>query len=181
MENSRTPEKKESKADKFWNIFLFTKNGKLKSTLIVNSFSLSLLFMAIYGLSYLMLIDPLENMLAARYGVALASFAESAVPALAGTVLCCSLFFVFRDKRLVPGAYVWLLLFSLRAFLSARHAAERDRGVFLSLYGMIVPAPLILGGGCSAYLYENAKRKNHRYRNYRDGRGSEFNDQYRSV
>ncbi len=160
MENSRTPEKKESKADKFWNIFLFTKNGKLKSTLIVNSFSLSLLFMAIYGLSYLMLIDPLENMLAARYGVALASFAESAVPALAGTVLCCSLFFVFRDKRLVPGAYVWLLLFSLFVlFYLLVTLQSGDRGVFLSLYGMIVPAPLILGGGCRAYLYVKRKKE----------------------
>jgi hypothetical protein len=160
MENNRTSEKKETKSDKFWNIFLFTKNGKLKSTLIVNSFSLSLLFMAIYGLSYLMLIDPLESMLAARYGVALASFAESALPALAGSVLCCSLFFVFRDKRLIPGAYVWLLLFSLFVLIYLLITLQSgDRGVFLSLYGMIVPAPLILGGGCSAYLYIKRKKK----------------------
>ncbi len=160
MDNKRTPEKKETKADKFWNIFLFTKNGKVKSTLVVNTFSLSLLFIAIYSFSYLMLIDPLENILAARYGVALASFAESAVPALVGSVLCCSLFFVFKDKRLVPGAYFWLLLFSLFVLIYLFITLQsEDRGVFLSLYGRIVPAPLVIGGGCSAYLYIKRKKE----------------------
>lgn len=160
MENNQTPPKKESKADKFWNIFLFTKNGKIKSTLIVNSFSLSILFLAIYALSYLMLIDPLESMLAARFGVAFTSFAESAVPALLGSMLCCSLFFVFKDKRLVPGAYVWLLLFSLFVLVFLLITLQSgDRGVFLSLYGMIVPAPIILGGGFSAYLYVKRKKE----------------------
>lgn len=159
MENNRGHEKKESNADKFWNIFLFTKNGKVKSTFIVNSFSLSLLFVAIYALSYLILIDPLESMLAVRYGVALASFAESAVPALVGSALCCSLFFVFRDKRLVPGAYIWLLLFSLFVLIYLLVTLQSgDLGVFLGLYGMIVPAPILLGGGCSAYLYIKRKK-----------------------
>ena len=99
MENNRIPKKsKETKADKFWSIFLFTKNGRVKSTFIVNSFSLSILFLAVYGLCYFMLIDPLNSLVSAHLSTSLASLVESLVPALIGSVLCCSLFFVIKDK-----------------------------------------------------------------------------------
>jgi hypothetical protein len=74
-----------------------------------------------------MLIDPLENMLAARYGVALASFAESAVPALAERAVLFPVF-VFRDKRWYPEPMSGAAVQPVRAFLSARHAAERGPG-----------------------------------------------------
>ena len=160
MENNRIPKKsKETKADKFWSIFLFTKNGRVKSTFIVNSFSLSILFLAVYGLCYFMLIDPLNSLVSAHVSTSLASLVESLVPALIGSVLCCSLFFVIKDKKLVPAGYVWLLLFSLFAFFYLLFSlAPQDRGTFLSLYALIVPAPLITGGGFSAYLYMKRRR-----------------------
>ena len=136
MENNRIPNKPtETKADKFWNIFLFTKNGKVKSTLIVNSFSLSILFLVIYGLSYFMLIDPLNDLISTHISTSLASLVESLVPALLGSALCCSFFFIFKDKRLVPAGYIWLLLFSLFTFFYLLFSLQsHDRNTFLSLY-----------------------------------------------
>ena len=36
------------KADSFWNAFRLTENGHVKSTLLLNSFCLSILFLAVY-------------------------------------------------------------------------------------------------------------------------------------
>ena len=44
--------KRQERADSFWSAFQFTENGKPKSSLIVYTFSLSILFAAAYFLCY---------------------------------------------------------------------------------------------------------------------------------
>lgn len=160
-ELDRAAQRKE-KADKFWGMFLFTENGKIKSTLIVYSFSLSILFLAVYLLAFMLLIDPLEqlmvNMLAAP--VWLTNLVEGLVPALVGTALCCSLFFVFKDKRLVPVAYVWLCLYALILLIGMLvQLAMQDWSGFLQLYALCIPIPVLLGGVLSYKLYARHRRE----------------------
>jgi hypothetical protein len=44
----------------FWDAFRFTKDGHFKSTLLIYSFSLSFVFIAVYIACYWLLIDPIE-------------------------------------------------------------------------------------------------------------------------
>lgn len=154
-ELDRAAQKKE-KADKFWGMFLFTENGKIKSTLIVYSFSLSLLFLAVYFLAFMLLIDPLHGLMEGTLGAPVwaINLVEGLVPALLGTALCCSLFFVFKDKRLVPATYVWLCLYALILLIGMLvQLSLQDWSGFLQLYVLVIPVPVVLGQVVSYKLY----------------------------
>lgn len=135
------------RADKFWNIFLFTDGkGKLKSTLLVNSFSLSLLFLAVYGLCYYFLIDIIQIGLGENAPVFLQNLLQCLVPCIIGTGACCSLFRLLKKKELVPAAYVWLILYALVMLIGTLVGMDAEtRPFFLNFYMMIVPLPLALG------------------------------------
>ena len=82
--------------------------------------------------------------------------AESLVPAIAGTVVCGLTWLLFPDKRLVPAAYVWLALMALTVLITMMVLLEGEseaRMLFLHFFAMAVPAPLILGGIMSFFLY----------------------------
>ena len=51
------------RGDRFWGAFLFTKDGKVKSTLLLYSFCLSMVFVVIYAAAYVSLINLLHPML----------------------------------------------------------------------------------------------------------------------
>ena len=57
-------ERNRRRADRFWEAFLFTENGKPKSSLIIYTFSLSLVFTAVYILCYEVSIRLLTGLLA---------------------------------------------------------------------------------------------------------------------
>ena len=56
-------ERNRRRADRFWEAFLFTENGKPKSSLIIYTFSLSLVFTAVYILCYEVSIRLLTGLL----------------------------------------------------------------------------------------------------------------------
>ncbi|HBR01432.1 MAG TPA: hypothetical protein DD738_02345 [Ruminiclostridium sp.] len=151
--------KPESKADKFWGMFLPTKNGKLKSTLLINSFSVSLLFIAVYVSAYLLLIDPINSLVSGHISPKTVSFFESIVPALIGSAICCSFDFLCNDKRIVPFAYLWVFLYGFVLFVGIRKGLQSDAvPIFLSLYRMVIVAPLIIGSLFCAFLHILRKR-----------------------
>lgn len=147
-------EKWKKRGDSFWGFFLPTKNGKVKSTLIINSFCLSILFLAVYIMAYLLLLEGLDALLAGTMPSILTNMIESLIPAVIGTVLCNVLHFVFTEKRLVPAAYIWLLLYVVAAtiYLLVNSSAEA-RGLTFQLLMMVMPAPILTGGGLAAFLY----------------------------
>ena len=69
------------RADRFWACFLFTENGKVKSTLLLYSFCLCFVFLAVYGAAYAPIVEWLDPLLAG-HPVALVNFVEAAVPTL---------------------------------------------------------------------------------------------------
>lgn len=142
------------RGDAFWGIFLPTKNGRVKSTLVLNSFCLSILFLAVYAMAYLLLLDGLDAFLAGKMPLFWINVLESLIPALIGTFVCNVLHFVFAEKRLVPAAFVWLLLYAVAvtAYLLAYSPAEA-RGTTLKLLMMVVPPCVLSGCALSAFLY----------------------------
>ena len=53
-------EKVTKAADSFWSAFQMTENGKVKSTLILYSFCLCWVFIAVYFAAFAFLLDPLD-------------------------------------------------------------------------------------------------------------------------
>ena len=100
---------------------------------------LSFVILIVYIVSYVLLMPFLDNLIGGG-PVWLVNLAESLVPALIATGAVMLTWPLFRDKRVLPAAYVWLALIAL-AILAGVVFRLRDD-----------PA----AGGC---LYETGKRR----------------------
>ena len=124
---------KANRANSFWDAFLMTENGKVKSTLMIYSLFISFLYLAVYFAAFIFLLEPLHGM------------TENA-----------SIMVVYLAESLVPAAYVWLALMALTVLITMMVLLEGEREarmLFLHFFAMAVPAPLILGGIMSFFLY----------------------------
>ena len=141
------------KQDQFWRVLFLDEHGRPKSAMFLYSFCLSLLFFAFYALSYSFLIDILERAMP-NASVLMKNIAQSVLPGFAGSVVCCALFFVFPDRRLVPVAYLWLAVYAVIALITmAFLTAPEEFRIFLYFFAMIVPVGLISGGITSLLLF----------------------------
>lgn len=149
------------KKHSFWDPLSMMEGGHLKSTFLMYSFALSLLFLAAAAVFYLALIDPIEAAFAAA-PVWLRGALESLVPALATALFAALCQRLARDKRLAAAAFLWLLLYAallLVGMLSSLDAG--DRGAFMQLYVQTVPAPLLFGGALTALGLRRMPRGKH--------------------
>lgn len=147
------------KMDQFWRGLFLDEHGRPKSASFLYSFCLSLLFFVIYALSYGFLIDVIEKAMP-NASVTARNIAQSILPGLAGSIVCCALFFVFSDRRLVPVAYIWLAVYALIALITMALITGKDEYlIFLYFFAMLVPAGLISGGVTSLLLFRNDRKK----------------------
>lgn len=148
-------------ADKFWRSFLFTEGGRVKSTLLLNSFCLSVAFIAVYALAFYWLLDGLHTLVGTAPRL-LANLVETLVPALAGTTVCSLAWFISKEKRLLFATYLWMALLALASFITMLIVLNGDptaRMLFFQFFLLLVPAPLLLGGGLSLLLYRRHRGK----------------------
>ena len=148
-------EKVTKAADSFWSAFQMTENGRVKSTLLLYSFCLCWVFIAVYAALFVFLLDPLDALVSGAPGI-VAHVVEAVVPALVGAVVCVLPWPIIKDKRIIPASYTWIFLLSL-ACLIAMLVMMKDepeaRNLFLQFFVQAVPAPILFGGGLSAFLY----------------------------
>lgn len=146
-------EEKTSRAERFWSAFRFTENGRPKSGFGVYTFSLSLLFAAVYFLCYEGAIRLLSAPLAS-----LPAWAANLLTALAasaiGAALCCLPHRFLSDKRLVFGGHLWLCAYALAVLviMLALLGFTDAYGAFLTFFGWFVLPPVGLGTLASALL-----------------------------
>ena len=147
------------KLDQFWRVLFLDEHGRPKSAQFLYSFCLSLLFFVVYALSYSFLIDILEKAMPSA-SVLARNIAQSVLPGIAGSVVCCALFFVFSDRKLVPLAYLWLVAYTLVALLVMAFLVSREEYmIFLYFFAMLVPVGLITGGVTSLLLFRHDRAK----------------------
>lgn len=154
-------EKVTKAADSFWSAFQMTENGKVKSTLILYSFCLSWVFIAVYFAAFAFLLDPLDALVSGA-PKAVVYLVEALVPALVGTVVCALPWPLYKDKRLMLAAFIWIFLLAIAcliAMLILMKDEPEARGLFLQFFAQAVPAPVLLGGGLSAFLYSRYLKK----------------------
>lgn len=140
-------EKWKAREKSFFKAFLFTENGKPKSSLLIYTFCLSLLFLAIYGVALFTLIDWLEPLVHSWppvVGNLLITLLASVIGILIGVILHT----LFPDKRLLFGAHVWLALYALAALVTVLIFLRGDAGLgdFLVFFGWFFLPPVLLGG-----------------------------------
>ena len=128
------------RVESFWDAFQLTENGHVKSTLLLNSFCLSILFLAVYGAAFFLLTDPIHAWLALAPR-AVENLVSALLPALIGTAICALTHLILL---LALASLVTMLL-----LLRGDHGASV---LFLQLFGMMVPVPLLMGFGSSWWL-----------------------------
>jgi len=145
---------------RFWSAFLFTKDGKPKSSLLIYTFCLSFVFFGIMVALLFLLIDyvtPLVAPLPIILGNLVLSVSASGLTILTGWILHHFL----KDKRLVLGAYLWLALYLVAmlvgelAILWGQTAAIVS---FLSFYLWFGIIPVLSGLAAFYALYRRDYR-----------------------
>lgn len=137
--------KRDERSKRFWSTFLFTENGKPKSGFLVYTFSLSVVFIALYILGFRYLVDLLAPLTAAWpvfWGNLFGSLCVSAVVLLIGY----GLHRLFSDKRLLFGTHLWLLAYVLAAVIYMavylRDAGTMREFMLFALWFGIIPVAL---------------------------------------
>lgn len=147
------------KLDRFWAALFLTEEGRPKSATLLYSFCLSLLFFGVYAFAYGFLIDRIELAFATQ-PVPVRNALQSALPGLAGSAVCCSMWFLFKDRRLVPAAYLWLTVYALAALVAmAFITSGEEYRIFLYFFALLVPAGLVSGAAASFLLYRQFRRR----------------------
>ena len=142
-------------ADSFWSAFQITENGKVKSTLLLYSFCLCWVYIAVYVIAFAFLLDPLDALVSGA-PTAVVYLAEALVPALIGTAVCMLPWRLFKEKRLIPASFIWMFLLAaacLITMLVLMQDEPETRRMFLLFFVQAVPAPVFLGLGISGVLY----------------------------
>lgn len=150
---------KEQKVE-FKDFFRFTKDGKMKSGTFAYSITYAALILIVYGAAYYFLIDvlaPLTKDLAPW----LANLIGAIFPALVGALICLIPLKLISNKKPFFLGYVWIAFFAL-VFLIAMIILLKDDqdalSIFLHLFVIMVPAPLVIGGGSALYLWKRSER-----------------------
>ena len=152
-------EKQRAKAEKFWEAFRMTENGKPKSSLGIYTFSLSVLFAAVYALccegAIRLLTEPLARLPA--WG---SNLVISLVSSGVGAALCCAPHRFMRDKRLVFGGHLWLCGYAaaILGIMLVMMGFSEAFGAFLIFFGWAVALPVALGTGVSAALFRRNRQ-----------------------
>ena len=153
-------ERRKERADSFWSAFQFTENGKPKSSLVVYTFSLSILFAAAYFLCYegaiRLLTEPLSALPAWGSNLLIALLASAA-----GAVVCCLPHRFFSDKRLVFGGHLWLCAYAAAVLVIMLCLLGFTEGFlsFLVFFAWFILPPTAAGTVASALLYRRDRAK----------------------
>jgi hypothetical protein len=157
-------DKLSGKLARFWRTLFLTEDGRPKSTVILYSFALSFVFLAVYALAYTFLTAPIQFIFLPGYAAMtaeeMAAFAqthrsavfwmnvlESVIPGLSGSVVCCGISLLFKERAIPAGAYIWLTVF-LVIVLAAMAFIAREPGVYrLFLYFVLIYVPVGLLSG----------------------------------
>jgi len=163
QKTKKEQDRRKSKADRFWSAFLFTENGKPKSSFLVYTFSLSFVFAVVYVLCYELSIRLLTDPLSALPSNA-GNLVISLLASVLGAAICCIPHFFFKDKRLVFGGHLWLLAYALAILITMLIIMRDTDGIaaFLNFFGWFITIPVAVGcvaGGVLCRMHHHPEEK----------------------
>ena len=140
---------------------LFIKDGKVKSPLMIISFSLSLLFVVVFVLAYLFTAGPVAQWAGQETG----SFWEIwLIPSAVATIasgICCLFMIPFQDKRTVPVAFLFFAAyFVLLNIVLYYNVDEANLPVARQILFIYMLPPTVFGNLMSWGIYWLIRQKN---------------------
>lgn len=147
-------EKWERREKNFWKAFLFTEDGKPKSGLMVYTFCLSFVFLAIYMAAFYYAIEWLTPVMS-EWPVFLSNLTQSLAASAVGLMAGWVLHRVLTDKRLVFGSHLWLALYAVAVCITMMIILRGTGGIpaFLTFYAWFVVIPVIVGLAVTYVMY----------------------------
>jgi predicted secreted protein len=148
-------EETEKKTNIFMEMASFTKGGKVKSAFLVYSFTAAILFGIFYFVFFMLFVDPIDLFLQKfNLPVAWMNIFENWGPALLASVFCNGIYFLVKDKRIIPGAYIWLLLLAFLSIVYVQFSYDAESlEAFWYFFFMLIPPPLVTGSIISGLIY----------------------------
>lgn len=148
-------ESPEKKTNIFLEMATFIKNGKAKSAMLVYSFTAAILFAVFYFVFFMLFVDPVHMFLEKfNLSVGWMNFFENWVPAVLASLFCNGSYFLVKDKRIIPGAYLWLLLLVFLSITYVQFTYDKESlSVFWYFFFMLIPAPLVTGCAIAGIVY----------------------------
>ena len=140
-------EKWKRRGKAFWNAFLITENGKPKSSFFIYTFCLSVLYLLLYIFAYGCIIPLLTGAVAPLpiwLGNLIIALIVSAVVLFTAWILHR----LMKDKRLMFGTYMWLLVYGIAALITILIFLRNSAGdipAFLNFFVWFFGIPLITG------------------------------------
>ena len=158
---SERREKWNKRADSFWKTFLFTENGRPKSGFMVYTFTLSFVFIALYIGAFALIGGEWYRSLTESWPPTAANVLGSLCVAAAVCLVGYVLHRLFKDKRLMFGTYLWLLLYVIASVIYMAVYTRGDRelfAIFMSFALWFAIIPTVLG---TALFYVLCRRDHH--------------------
>ena len=153
FQQDNTPERPPKRH--FWQNLFTEESGEIRKILSLSSFALSFLILIVHFTAYILLMPLLDKVFSGVPGW-ISTLMEALIPALAavGAVMLC--WPLFKDKRVLPAAYVWLSVFALvifiGVFLKLRNNPEA-RNMFIYVFSWDAVPSLLIGNIASWRRY----------------------------
>ena len=151
------------KIDHICRVVFLTEEGKPKSTILIYSFSLSLLFIVVFLISYWLLLEPLEMALQ-KSPVVVRNIVEYTIPAVVGCIPCVALSFAFKERmNMVPAAFTWLCVIDMIMFVTMVFTVDMsdwatEYCLFLAIVGIPMLLSAVLGTVASQVVYRRRSK-----------------------
>ncbi len=140
---------------------MFTEaNGNRKNVLLIKAFCLSLLFIVLFVLAYLLSADIVAGAVGSETGSFFTVWLPPCLVSLAASLLCCLFMLIFEDKLLVPSAFVFFAAYYLICLAVLFAAVDSSlRAVGIQLVNMYLLLPALFGNLTSWGIYGLIQRK----------------------
>ena len=138
--------------------FFIDKKNRRKSPIVLAALGAALLDLAVFGIAYALLTDPLYHAVQLDSEIA-TTVIHALVIALAGTAVCC-LEFLLPDKRVAPYGFAGLAVVFMMFCAAALMLDQPARGNMLWLIAMFGLAPVLVGNAAAWPIYLKMKRDN---------------------
>ena len=138
--------------------FFIDKKNRRKSPIVLAALRAALLDLAVFGIAYALLTDPLYHAVQLDSEIA-TTVIHALVIALAGTAVCC-LEFLLPDKRVAPYGFAGLAVVFMMFCAAALMLDQPARGNMLWLIAMFGLAPVLVGNAAAWPIYLKMKRAN---------------------
>jgi hypothetical protein len=139
---------------------LFIQEGKLKSALLLSAFSLSLLYLGVYGLAYALTADLVSLLVPLEAVNFLQKWLPPALICIAASILCGAPLFFVKDRRVILGAFVLLGFYAVLTATGVILGFDGEKRIVLLVFTFLyLGFPALWGNGIAWTIYALVRRK----------------------